>query len=238
MTDTLTLVFGNRTYSSWSMRGWLVMAQSGLPFEEEMFWLDDPGYRDGLLAATGGVGTVPTLRVGDRIVAESLAVAEYAAEAAPDAGLWPDDPLDRAEARAAAARMHAGFANLRQACPMNLSNRFPEFEPDHGVIADLSVLEGIWRPLLERSGGPFLFGGFGIADAFYAPVASRIDTFCLPVSNESRAYVDAVLRHDLVRRWIEDAAKEPAIDRPRTDRLSRGWFAPGDWPLLADIARS
>lgn len=232
MTDTLTLVLGDRTYSSWSLRGWLFMAQSGLPFEEEMFWLDSPDYRDGLLAATGGIGTVPTLRVGSRAISESMAIAEFAAEMAPDAGLWPSDPLDRAEARSLAARMHAGFTALRSNCPMNLSNRFPDFAPSDAVLADLRMLESMWEPCLESSGGPFLFGEYGAVDSFFAPVAARIYTFCLPVSNAARDYADAILAHPLMRQWIADAAEEPKAERQRTGRFSEGGFTPGDWPIM------
>lgn len=232
MTDTLTLVLGNRTYSSWSLRGWLFLAQSGLPFEEEMFWLDEPGYREGLLAATGGIGTVPTLRVGSRVISESMAVAEYAAEAAPDAGLWPADALDRGEARSLAARMHAGFTDLRRECPMNLSNRFPDFKPSDAVLADVAKLEAMWEPCLLRSGGPFLFGAFGAVDAFFAPVAARIYTFCLPVSDVAKAYTDAILDHPLMRQWIADATQEQNVQRERNDRLSKGGYLPGDWPIL------
>ncbi len=236
MTETLTLVLGNRTYSSWSLRGWLVMEQSGLPFTEEMVWLDAPDHKAQMLAATGGVGAVPTLRVatesGDRIIADSLAIAEFAAEHAPDAGLWPVDPLDRAEARSLAARMHSGFAALRKACPMNLSNRFSDYRPDPDVAADLTTLQSMWTACLTRSGGPFLFGDFGAVDAFFAPVASRVDTFGLPLSPICRDYVEAILVHPPMRRWIEAAALEPGIERPRTDRLASGRFAPGSWPIL------
>lgn len=234
MTEPMVLVLGNRTYSSWSLRGWLLMARTGLRFEEEMYWLDEPGYKDALLQATGGIGTVPTLRVGERIISESLAIAEYAAEIAPEAGLWPEDPVDRAEARSLSARMHAGFTALRSDCPMNLSNRFPAFEASPEVQADLAILESMWLPCLARSGGPFLFGAFGAVDCMFAPVATRIDTFCLPVSAEARAYVDAILDHPLMRQWIADAAEEPKVDRARNDRLSKGWFTPGDWPILED----
>lgn len=232
MSEPMVLVLGNRTYSSWSLRGWLLMARTGLRFEEEMFWLDEPGYKDGLLKATGGIGTVPTLRVGDRIISESLAIAEYASEIAPEAGLWPEDPLDRAEARSLSARMHAGFAALRSSCPMNMSNRFPDFEPSAEVLEDLELLESMWGPCLSRTEGPFLFGAFGAVDCMFAPVASRIDTFCLPVSAEARAYVDAILDHPLMRQWIAAAAEEPKVERARNDRLSQGWFTPGDWPIL------
>jgi glutathione S-transferase len=226
------LVIGNRTYSSWSLRGWLVMALSGLAFDEEMVWLDAPDHAETMRAATSGVGMVPTLRVGARIVADSLAIAEYAAERAPEARLWPEDALDRAEARSFAARMHSGFAALRKACPMNLSNRFDGFEPDAAVGADLAALEAMWKPALARSGGPFLFGRFGAVDAFFAPVAARVFTFRLPVSAPSGRYVDALLAHPSMRAWIGAARREADIDRPRTDRLATGYFAPGDWPIL------
>lgn len=233
MSEETVLVLGNRTYSSWSMRGWLVMAQSGLRFDEEMIWLDAPNHKEAMIAATGGVGTVPTLRVEDRIVADSLAIAEFAAERAPEAGLWPSDPLDRAEARSLTARMHSGFPALRKACPMNLSNRFDDFTPDSEVRADLATLEAMWEPSLTRSGGPFLFGRFGAVDAFFAPVAARIFTFRLPVSELAQGYVDAILAHGPVRAWINAARLEKDVDRPRTDRLANGSFAPGDWPILA-----
>ena len=226
------LVIGDRTYSSWSLRGWLLMALSGLDFDEEMHWLDAPNYKEGLLAATGGGGGVPTVRLGSRIIADSMAIAEYAAEAAPDAGMWPKDPLDRAEARSLAAQMHSGFTALRKACPMNLSNQFPDFVPDDAVKADLARLERLWLPCLERSGGPFLFGAFGAVDAFFAPVATRIDTFCLPISPAARAYADAILDHPLMRQWIAGARLEADMDRERTGRFSEGGFTPGNWPLL------
>lgn len=234
MNDALTLVLGNRTYSSWSLRGWLLMMLSGADFEEEMHWLDAPGYKDALLAATGGSGAVPTLRIGDRVIPDSMAIAEYAAEIAADGALWPSDPLDRAEARSLAARMHSGFTALRSACPMNLSNRFPDFSVSDAVAADLRVLEGMWEPRLAHSGGPFLFGEFGAVDAFFAPVATRIDSFCLPVSETARGYTDRIMAHPLMRQWIADAALEPAINRPRNDRFAEGGFAAGDWPLLRE----
>lgn len=232
MSDTLVLVLGNRTYSSWSMRGWLVMNQSGLSFEEEMIWLDAPDHKDAMLAATGGVGSVPTLRVENRIVADSLAIAEFAADHAPDTGVWPSDPLDRAEARSLAARMHSGFAALRKACPMNLSNRFDDFAPDPEVRADLANLEEMWELALSRSGGPFLFGGFGAVDAFFAPVAARIHTFRLPVSTTTQRYVEAILMHPPVQAWISAARLEQDVDRPRTGRLRSGYFTLGDWSIL------
>ena len=230
------LVIGNRTYSSWSLRGWLAMAMTGKPFDEVMVWLDEPDHRERMRLETGGFGTVPTVRLGDVVIGDSLAIAEFAAEWAPDKRLWPDDPVERALARMACARMHSGFMALRASCPMNLSNRFDDFQPSDDVRADLDVLEDLWETALQRSGGPFLFGGFSLADAFYAPVVTRIDTFRLPVSESALRYCAAVLRHPLMRQWIAAAAQELSVVRPRTDRLSAGGFTPGDWPLLKDLA--
>jgi len=228
------LVIGNRTYSSWSLRGWLVMAQSGLPFDEEMIWLDMPDHKSAMRAATGGVGTVPALRIGDICIADSLAIAEYAAEKAPDAGLWPKDAMDRALARSLTARMHSGFTNLRRDCPMNLSNRFLDFKPDDGVLADLAVLQAAWTECLNRSAGPYLFGAFGAVDAFFAPVAIRVYGFNLSLSPQCMDYVNALLDHPLVQQWITAARLEQDVQRPRTDRLTAGGFTPGDWPILRD----
>ncbi|MDF1749419.1 MAG: glutathione S-transferase [Alphaproteobacteria bacterium] len=234
MSQIPVLVIGNRTYSSWSLRGWLVMAMAGLDFAEEMIWLDMPDHKPAMQAATGGVGTVPTLRIGGRCIADSLAIAEYAAEMAPDAGLWPKDAMDRAQARSLAARMHSGFMNLRRGCPMNLSNRFPDFKPDEGVLADLEILQLAWTDCLSRSKGPFLFGDFGAVDAFFAPVAIRVYGFNLPLTPICMRYVDALLDHPLMQQWISAARLEPDMERPRTDRLASGAFIPGDWPILRD----
>jgi len=228
MSDPFTLVLGNRTYSSWSLRGWLLMKLAGHPFEEDMIWLDDPGYKERMQAATLGFGTVPTLRIGERAIGDSMAIAEYAAEISAPGQVWPVDALDRAEARMLAAKMHAGFQNLRAQCPMNLSNVFDAFEPSTEVRADLKTLEDLLCPVLERSGGPFLYGGtFGAADAFYAPVAARIRTFRLPVNAALSGYMDAVLAHPLVREWTQAATQEPGVARERTDRLAHGWFEQG-----------
>jgi len=228
MSDPLTLVLGNRTYSSWSLRGWLLMKLAGHPFEEEMIWLDDPGYKEKMQAATLGFGTVPTLRIGERAIGDSMAIAEYAAEISAPGQIWPVDAQDRAEARMLAAKMHAGFQSLRAQCPMNLSNVFDGYEPNPDVLADLSALEGLLCPVLERTGGPFLYGeAFGAADAFYAPVAARIRTFRLPVNDSLSNYVNAVLAHPLVWEWTQAAAQEPGVARERTDRLAHGWFEQG-----------
>ncbi len=232
------LIIGNRTFSSWSMRGWLLAALSGLDFEEETIWLDEPGYKKWMVHRTGGAGTVPTLRIVDgkseRFVPDSMAIAEYFAELAPEVAFWPDDPIDRAEARSLAARMHSGFDALRSSCPMNLSNRFNDFEPDADVLSDVETLDRDWSRCLERSpeGGPFLFGAFGAVDCFFAPVVARIYSFRLPVSDVSKAYVDAVLQQPLVRRWVEASEEEMTVTRERTGRLAEGWFRPGNYPIL------
>lgn len=236
--SALKLIIGNRTFSSWSMRGWLSAALSGLAFEVEVVWLDEPGYKRWLVHRTGGAGTVPTLVIRhgakERFIADSAAISEYFADRVPEAGFWPQDIEDRAEARSLAARMHSGFSALRQACPMNLSNRFNEFDPSDDVREDLSELERLWNACLERKpdGGPFLFGAFGAVDIAFAPVATRVYTFNLPVTGLARAYVDAVLHHPLVQRWVEASEAEAKVTRERTGRLSEGMFAAGNYPIL------
>lgn len=234
------LIIGNRTFSSWSMRGWLLAALSGVPFEEEMIWLDEPGYKNWLVRRTGGAGTVPTLKVIDtqseRFIPDSMAIAEYFAELAPEKGYWPGDPVDRAEARSLAARMHSGYAALRRGCPMNLSNRFTEFEADAEIIADLKDLDSAWSACLSRDpeGGPYLFGRFGAVDCFFAPVATRAFSFSLRrhFSEISQAYIEAVLDHPLVQEWVEASETEMTVTRERTGRMSEGWYKAGNYPIL------
>lgn len=233
----LTLVIGNRSSSSWSLRGWLVLAQSGLDFREEMIRLREPGFRERLAAASPGA-TVPALRHGDLALSESLAIAEYVAELAPDAGLWPADRGERAEARMLATRMVAGFRALRAECPMNASQRFAPRALSEGVQADIDALVALWRPPLARrrdaDDGPFLFGRFGIVDAFFAPVALRAYSYRIPLPEDARAYCAALIAQPLVQRWLHDAAAEPPRDPALVGEFAEGDHTPGDFPILDD----
>ncbi|MDJ0390138.1 glutathione S-transferase family protein [Roseomonas sp. E05] len=201
------LFIGTKMYSSWSLRGWLAVRLAGLEVEEVVIPLAG-GATAAVKEATPS-GTVPYLEHRGARIWESLAIIEYCAETAPS--LWPADPVARAQARSMAAEMHAGFRGLRMAMPMTILNRFPGQGRTPEALADIARIEAIWREALLNSGGPFLFGaGFGAADAMFAPVACRFLTWEPELSEASRAYVDAVRAHPLVRRWYDEAAAEPA----------------------------
>lgn len=204
------LVIGTKMYSSWSLRGWLAVRLAGLAVEEVVIPLAG-GATEAVKQATPA-GLVPYLEHGGARIWESLAIAEYCAELAP--GLWPADRAARAHARSIAAEMHAGFRGLRMAMPMSILNRFPGQGRTPEALADIARIEAIWREALEKSGGPFLFGeAFGAADAMFAPVACRFLTWEPALAEASRAYVQAVRAHPLMRRWYDEAAAEPAAWR-------------------------
>jgi glutathione S-transferase len=201
----LELLIGNKRYSSWSMRPWLVLAASGLAFEEKLIPFHVPDWQ----ARVGSPsGKVPLLRHGDVVIHESLAIAEYVAELAPDAGLWPADRERRAVARAISTEMHAGFAALRRECPMDTLRRAATWSLSHDARAEATRVQTIWRDCLQKGGGPFLFGRFGIADAMFAPVVTRFLSYGVDISPEVRAYMDAVLAFEPVRAWIDASAAE------------------------------
>ena len=226
----LKLIVGNKNYSSWSMRPWVLLKQAGIPFEEQVVRFDsfDAGSAfKNTLAGLTPVGKVPLLVDGDLVIWDSLAIAEYLAEQLPDKQLWPADPKARARARSVCAEMHAGFMPLRSACGMNIEARLPEAgaliwrdKPD--VRANVARIEAMWTELLQAHGGPMLFGHFTIADAYFAPVCTRLRTFNLPVSDTVRAYMDRVFALPGVAAWINDALAEKdflAFEEPY--RLSR-----------------
>jgi glutathione S-transferase len=196
------LLIGDRAYSSWSLRGWLLFEAFGLPVSVRSTRMySDAFARD--LDAFAPARTVPVVRTPEGgLWTDSLAIAEGLAEAHPEAGHWPAEPRARAAARSLAAEMHSGFGALRSACPMNLRTASGGFAPDQAVLADLARLETLWAHARTLAGdGPWLFGPYTAADAFYAPVAMRIAGYGLPVSDAARAYVDAHLRHPPLRRW-------------------------------------
>lgn len=214
----MKLIIGNKCYSSWSLRPWLLMTAKGIAFEEVLIpfgsTFDDPDWKAKVLPFSPA-GKVPALVDGETCVWESLAIVEYLAESFPEAGIWPSDRAARAQARAIASEMHAGFGGLRGACPMNLGKRYAARDRGARVAGDVARVLAIWRGARARfgrkGGGSFLFGDFCAADAMYAPVVTRLDTYSIPVDPESRSYMDAVLAHPAYRQWLAGALAEPWI---------------------------
>ena len=219
----LKLAIGNKNYSSWSMRPWVLLRHFDIPFDEQMLRFDSmaPGsaFKQAALALSPA-GRVPVLLHGDLAVWDSLAIAEYLAEYAaehwPEHALWPRDPAARARARCLCAEMHSGFAALRNACPMNIEAHLPEvgrqvLADQPAVAADLARLVAMWRSALAASGGPFLFGGFGITDAYFAPVAARLRSYALPLPADVAAYVDRLWASPGVAAWVQGALAEQAF---------------------------
>jgi len=204
------MVIGNKNYSSWSLRAWLVLKRTGVKFDEILVSLMRPETRADILVHSPS-GKVPLLRYGDDRVWDSLAIAEYLAERFPAAGLWPADAGARAVARSVTAEMHAGFMALRRALPMNLRAHLAGRRWADDVEADIARIQEIWTTCRQRygAGGPFLFGGFTIADAFYAPVVGRFHTYDVPLSTPCQAFADAVWQAPDMRAWVAAAAAEP-----------------------------
>ncbi|MBS0253220.1 MAG: glutathione S-transferase family protein [Proteobacteria bacterium] len=206
----LKLVIGNKLYSSWSLRPWMVLSHFAIPFEEEIIPLRTPDSRGRMLEFSPS-GKVPTLIDGDVTVWESLAIIEYLAEKFPDLAIWPRNSNARAHARAVSNEMHSGFQALRQACPMHLGARFATPEITEPLQAAIDRVEDIWSEARNRFGGgqPFLYGAFSAADAMYAPVVTRFDSYQIPVREATRAYMDAVLAHPPFVAWRDAAHAEP-----------------------------
>jgi glutathione S-transferase len=198
---TYQLLIGQRGHSSWSLRGWLPFAVFGIDvaIHATRIYSDEFAAE---VAAFGGAGTVPVVRTPEGgLLTDSIAIAWHLAEAFPDRGLLPTDPQDRAEAISLIAEMHSGFTALRGTCPMNLYTGWAGQETPPKVRGDLDRIDAIWSRALDRSGGPFLFGNYTLADAFYAPVATRIATYGLSVSETALAYVRTHLEQPDFRRW-------------------------------------
>ena len=209
----LTLVIGNKNYSSWSLRPWLAMRHAGIPFEERLVLLFDENWREAI-AAVSPSGRVPVLLHGEQRVWETLAILEYVNELFPEAGLWPGDRDARAHARAVATEMHAGFAALRGHMPMNLRRRdLAGKGRGPGVEDDIARIRDIWRDCRARrgAGGDFLFGPFCAADAMFAPVVTRLDTYGVELDGVCAAYSRAVLSLPAFVEWRDAALQEPWI---------------------------
>ncbi len=204
-----TLVIANKCYSSWSLRPWLLLKHLGIAFDEVLVPLGQPD-TSARIREHSPAGRVPILKDGDITVWDSLAIMEYAAERWPAAGVWPHERAARALARSISAEMHSGFQALRNGCPMNLGKRFGPKDRGEGVARDIARIEAIWQDARARFGqaGPFLFGAFSAADAMYAPVVTRLDTYSAEVSPASRAYMEAVLGLPAYAEWRAAALQE------------------------------
>jgi glutathione S-transferase len=233
----LQLYIGNKNYSSWSMRPWVLLKQAGIAFDEVMVRFDsfeaDSSFKQ-TLRGISPVGKVPVLVHDGFAVWDTLAIAEYLAEQFPEHQLWPTDPRARARARSICAEMHSGFGALRTHCPMNIEASLPDtgrliWRDQAGVRADMARLCGLWGELLSvqpdkmpDGSGPLLFGRFSIADAFFAPVCMRLKTYALPLPADLAAYVERVAMLPGVRAWIQDAlAEHDFLDFEEPYRLGR-----------------
>jgi glutathione S-transferase len=212
----MQLHIGNKNYSSWSMRPWVLMRQAGIPFEEVMVRFDGFSPQSQFKQRVGTLspaGKVPILVDDGLVVWDTLAIAEYVAERFPEHQLWPHERAARARARSVCAEMHSGFSALRSACPMNIEARLPEIgglvlRDQSGVRSDLERITQMWSSLLREHGGPMLFGAFSVADAYYAPVVMRLRTYELPVPEDVAAYMQRVVELPGVQAWIADALRE------------------------------
>lgn len=216
----LTLYIGNKNYSSWSMRPWVLMVQAEIDFTEQRIRLDsfeaNSDFKQAVLTVNP-VGKVPVLidhsLPQHLAIWDSLAICEYIAENHPTIGLWPKEKIARARARSLCAEMHSGLNQLRSRCPMNIEAQLPQvgtrlLQEHAGLKADLARIVNMWETELTTHGGPMLFGKFSIADAFFAPVCMRIHSYALPVSHNVQAYVERVMALPSVSRWIREALAE------------------------------
>jgi len=207
-----TIYIGNKNYSSWSLRGWLMLRHTGADFAEEMIPLDQSNTRAGILRHSPS-GRVPALKQGELVIWESLAIGEYLAEVFPKAQLWPMAATARAVARAVSAEMHAGFVALRGHLPMNIRSSFPNRGVTPEVQADINRITALWRDCRRRfgEGGDFLFGHFTIADAMFAPVVSRFRPYRVELRDETQRYAEAVWALPILQEWATAARNEPTI---------------------------
>ena len=206
---SLSLVIGNKNYSSWSMRPWIAMKAAGIPFEEVFIPLDLPDTK-ARIKSHSPAGKVPVLLDGESTVWELLAILEHLAERFPKAGLWPADAAARAEARSISGEMHAGFMALRGQCPMNLWRPVEKLKLTPDAEKNAERITELWRKARQShgKGGDFLFGAFSAADAMFAPMATRFRTYDVACDEVSRAYVAAIHAHPAFKAWHEAALKE------------------------------
>jgi glutathione S-transferase len=226
---SLTLVIGNKNYSSWSLRPWIAMTTAGIAFEEVFIALDQPDTKE-RIKRHSQAGKVPALIDGEMTVWETLSILEHLAERFPKASLWPADQAARVHARSVAAEMHAGFAALRSHCPMNLWRPVERRELNPQVEQDVARITQIWRTARETygQGGTFLFGGFTAADAMFAPMAARFHTYDIACDPVSRAYVEAIHELPAFKAWRDGAFKETLLIAQ--DEV--------DWPQVKKVAEA
>jgi glutathione S-transferase len=226
----IQLYIGNKNYSSWSMRPWVLLHQAGIDFEEVFVRFDGFGPASQFKTTIKGinpVGKVPVLVHDGLAVWDTLAIAEFVAEQFPEKQLWPQDRAARARARSVCAEMHSGFVGLRSACPMNIEAQLPAvgalaLRDKPAVRADLERICSLWSGLLQAHGGPMLFGDFSVADAYFAPVVMRLKTYALPVPADVAAYMARVCALPGVKAWIDGAlAEQDFIDFEEPFRLQR-----------------
>ena len=218
----MKLVIGNKNYSSWSMRPWFLLTHLGLPFEEEKLSFNDPAFR-ARVRGYSPAGKVPILVDGDIVVWDSLAIVEYVAEKFPDRGVWPREAVARARARSIVAEMHAGFAPLRMALQMNCELRLANFPLNGAARRDVARIVDSWTDCRARfgQGGPFLFGAFSAADAYYVPVVRRFLGYGVDLPEVARRYVETMDALPAMRAWMTDALAEHDFfdeDEPYRDR--------------------
>lgn len=206
----LRLLIGNKNYSSWSLRPWLVLKHFEIAFQEELLLLSGEGWKERILERSPS-GRVPVLIDGELVIPETIAIIEYLADTFPEKAIWPEDISDRALARSASAEMHAGFSELRSKAPMNLRGVHPGRIAFSDVAEDVARLNRLWSELITRSGGPFLFGAFSAVDAMYAPVATRLRTYSIPVTAIMDRYVAAIHELPAFVEWRQAGIAEPWI---------------------------
>jgi glutathione S-transferase len=213
----LKLAIGNKNYSSWSMRPWLALRANDIPFAETLIplYTANPADKEQILSFSRA-GKVPVLVDGETVVWDSLAIIEYIAECYPEKKLWPDEAAARAHARSVCAEMHSGFVPLRSECGMNLRRPIRPVTLSPDAKANVTRIEEIWRECRARYGakGPFLFGGFGAADAMYAPVVHRLRTYAIDVAPDTKAYMETMMALPAFQQWTREGLAETlVIDR-------------------------
>ena len=208
----LSIILGNKKYSSWSLRGWLAVKAAGVPFEETVIWMYKPDSRAEMLKH-GPTGLVPVLKHGDITVWETLAICEYVAENFPAAKLWPDDARAKAHCRSMATEMHGGFLALRQQMPMDLSRPAGKKDHDEACGAAIERIATLWREARGQfgQGGPYLYGRFSVADCMYAPVVYRFLTYGVSLDPVCMAYCEAMAAHPAMQEWKAAGVAETEV---------------------------
>ena len=210
---TPTLVIGNYNYSTWSLRPWLLLAESGIEFNVERIPLDLPDTRQQIMAASPA-GRVPVLKLGEETIWDSLAIAETIAERWPEKRLWPDDAADRAQARAVSAEMHSGFATLRNEMPMNCRAMGRHVKMSEALACDIERIRDIFAECADRNDGNdggWLFGRFSVADAMFAPVVLRFRTYGVELPERASRYPERLLKSEAMQRWLLAAESETEV---------------------------